>query len=327
MKIIDHYPEKGEIEKDPNLQALIEHGEKLLGEDFLFDSPFNNDRGHVSDIEPGCLDLNVEDVGLQDDFDLSDSLSDFVRKIREEDTVETTVKWIDRVAMILLIIVVLIPFCTICYMWCDGRKYQDKTQSHVVTQQKDSSCVLTKSSTANFNMVSAGSQNNVQIDFGGVMPYDQNAFSQKENQDKDQCGNIVEKIKEHSYDWLIILFGIIFSLAIVAVIIVLAINIRKKDEWEHEDKRLFFEHQNKMINEYANHLYSLKRVKLQQSETLLSLKQQLALQQLDFQQQEMDMRQKEQDNAWKHKENHQNAVKEHLSNLHYEANHQDKCEK
>lgn len=326
MKVIGHYPEEGDVREDPNLRSLLEHSDKLLSEEYLFESPFKDVIRSTSDVNPNDLNLNVDDIGLEDDFDLSDSLSDFVSKIRKEDTVETTVKWIDRVAMILLIIVVLIPFCTICYMWCDGRKYQDKTQSHVVTQQKDSSCVLTKSSTANFNMVSAGSQNNVQIDFGGVMPYDQNAFSQKENQDKDQCGNIVEKIKEHSYDWLIILFGIIFSLAIVAVIIVLAINIRKKDEWEHEDKRLFFEHQNKMINEYANHLYSLKRVKLQQSEFLLSLKQQYALQQLDFQQKNMDMLKKEQDMAWKYKEEKMNAIKEYLSNWEYEMKQETKRE-
>ena len=179
MKIIGHYPEKGEIEKDPNLQALIEHGEKLLGEDFLFDSPFNNDRGHVSDIEPDCFDLNVEDVGLQDDFDLSDSLSDFVGKIRKEDAVENTSKskeskckeskCKDRVAMIVIIIVAILSFFLIWFMWQGDRKYQDTTKSHVVTQQKDSSCVLTKSSTTNFNMVSSGSQNNVQIDLGGFL--------------------------------------------------------------------------------------------------------------------------------------------------------------
>lgn len=209
MKIIGHYPEKGEIEKDPNLQALIEHGEKLLREDFLFDSPFNDDIGYVPDIDPGYFDLNVDDVGLRDDFDLSDNLSDFVGKIRNEDAVETTSKCKDWVAMIVLIIFALISFCLIRCMWCEGRKYQDTTKYHVVTQQGGSSSVLTKSTTTSFNMVSTGSQNNVQIDFGGIMPHNQSAFSQQRNQAKDQYGDIVENTQERSYDWLIILFGII----------------------------------------------------------------------------------------------------------------------
>ena len=227
MKIIGHYPEKGEIEKDPNLQALIEHGEKLLREDFLFDSPFNDDIGYVPDIDPGYFDLNVDDVGLRDDFDLSDNLSDFVGKIRNEDAVETTSKCKDWVAMIVLIIFALISFCLIRCMWCEGRKYQDTTKYHVVTQQGGSSSVLTKSTTTSFNMVSTGSQNNVQIDFGGIMPHNQSAFSQQINQAKDQYGDIVENTQERSYDWLIILFGIIISLALVAVFMAVVFNIRK----------------------------------------------------------------------------------------------------
>ena len=318
MKIIGHYPEKGEIEKDPNLQALIEHGEKLLREDFLFDSPFNDDIGYVPDIDPGYFDLNVDDVGLRDDFDLSDNLSDFVGKIRNEDAVETTSKCKDWVAMIVLIIFALISFCLIRCMWCEGRKYQDTTKYHVVTQQGGSSSVLTKSTTTSFNMVSTGSQNNVQIDFGGIMPHNQSAFSQQRNQAKDQYGDIVENTQERSYDWLIILFGIIISLALVAVFMAVVFNIRKKCEREQENQRLFFEHQNKMINEYANHLYSIKRVKLQQSEALLSLKQQYVLQQLDFQQKKMDILKKEQDMAWKYKEEKMCAIKDYLSNLAYE---------
>lgn len=326
MKIIGHYPEKGEIEKDPNLQALIEHGEKLLGEDFLFDSPFNDDIGHVPDIEPNYFDLNVDNVGLQDDFDLSEDLSDFVDKVREKDVAKTTSKCVEKVTMILLIIVALFSFALICWMWYGGRTYKDTIQHHDVTQQEGCSGVLTKSSTTNFSMVSDGSHNNVQIDFGGVIPHDQSAFSQKRNQAKDQCGDVVDRVTERSYDWLIILFGIIINLALVAVFMVLVFNIRKKCEWEHENQRLFFEHQNKMISEYANHLYSIKRVKLQQSETLLSLKQQYALQQLDFQQKKMDMLKKEQDMAWKYKEEKINTIKEYLSNFEYEMKQETKRE-
>lgn len=263
MKIIGHYPEKGEIEKDPNLQALIEHGEKLLGEDFLFDSPFNNDRGHVSDIEPDCFDLNVEDVGLQDDFDLSDSLSDFVSKIRKEDTVEMKCACLDWTSIGWIGLLALISIPIICYMW---------------------TIVL--------------------------------------NHGADYSGSV----KLYTYDYFVILFGVILTLAFMATIIVLAIHIRKKDEWEHEDRKLLFEHQNKMINEYAHHLYLIKRVKLQQSDALLSLKQQYALQQLDFQQKNMDMLKKEQDMAWKYKEEKMNAIKEYLSNWEYEMKQETKRE-
>ena len=258
MKIIGHYPQGGEIEADPNLQALIEHGEHLLNEEYLFESPFKDYMSPTSEVDPKDFDLSVDDIGLEDDFDLSERLSGFISKIREEDKGKCE-SGCDSfflkvlVEVIAAIVPVLFFFLALRFEW-------------FVTQDNTNS----------------------------------NASS--------------------GYNWLLILFGIILSLAYIATLIVCVYHIRKKDELDHEDSRLFVEHQNKMINEYASYLYSIKRVRIQQCETLLSLKQQYALQQMDFQQREMDMRQKEQDNAWKHLGDHQNAVREHLSNLHYEMN-------
>ena len=254
MKITGYCPEKDEIKKDLNLQSLIEHGEKLLREDFLFDSPFNNGIEYVSNIDPSCFDLNVDDIGLKDDIDLSDNLSDFVGKIRKEDAVEMKCACLDWTSIGWIGLLALISIPIICYMW---------------------TIVL--------------------------------------NHGADYSGSV----KLYTYDYFVILFGVILTLAFMATIIVLAIHIRKKDEWEHEDRKLLFEHQNKMINEYAHHLYSIKRIKLQQSEALLSLKQQYALQQLDFQQKKTDMLKKEQDMAWKYKEEKMNTIKEYLSNWEY----------
>lgn len=264
MKVIGHYPEEGDVREDPNLRSLLEHSDKLLSEEYLFESPFKDVIRSTSDVNPNDLNLNVDDIGLEDDFDLSNDLTEFVGKIRELDKgkCESGNK-IGYQDISTMMFVAMVPLILLLLPWFLG-----------LALQKD----------ANY------------------------------------CTTLRN-------DWLLIIFGIILTLALITTLIVLAYHIRKKNELEHEDSRLFFEHQNKMINEYASYLYSIKRVKIQQCETLLSLKQQLALQQLDFQQREMDMRQKEQDNAWKHKENHQNAVKEHLLNLHYEANHQDKCEK
>lgn len=258
MKIIGHYPEEGDLREDPNLHSLLEHSGKLLSEEYQFESPFKDSMCPTSEVDPDDFDLNVEDIGLEDDFDLSERLSGFISKIREEDKGKCE-SGCDSfflkvlVEVIAAIVPVLFFFLALRFEW-------------FVTQDNTNS----------------------------------NASS--------------------GYNWLLILFGIILSLAYIATLIVCVYHIRKKDELDHEDSRLFVEHQNKMINEYASYLYSIKRVRIQQCETLLSLKQQYALQQMDFQQREMDMRLKEQDNAWKHLGDHQNAVREHLSNLHYEMN-------
>lgn len=257
MKVISHYPEEGDVREDPNLRSLLEHSDMLLSEEYLFESPFKDVIRSISDVNPNDFNLNVDDIGLEDDFDLSDDLTEFVGKIRELDKgkCESGNK-IGYQDISTMMFVAMVPLILLLLPWFLG-----------LALQKD----------ANY------------------------------------CTTLRN-------DWLLIIFGIILTLALITTLIVLAYHIRKKNELEHEDSRLFFEHQNKMINEYASYLYSIKRVRIQQCETLLSLKQQYALQQMDFQQREMDMRQKEQDNAWKHLGDHQNAVREHLSNLHYEAN-------
>ena len=85
MKIIGHYPQGGEIEADPNLQALIEHGEHLLNEEYLFESPFKDNMSHTSEVDPNDFDLSVDDIGLEDDFDISEKLSGFVTEIMGKD--------------------------------------------------------------------------------------------------------------------------------------------------------------------------------------------------------------------------------------------------
>ena len=320
MKIIGHYPEEGEIERDPNLETLIEHGERLLSEDFLFDSPLNDDPRFVSDIDPTSFDLNVDDVGLQDDFDLSERLLNFVGTIRKDgvDKDKSESRKGIRIAMVVLILIAMVPFFIICHMWCKGRNYDDTLHACIKTQQGNSNREISNSLATNFNIFSPLMKDDVKINLNEFVFVDQQNSFQNGLHIKDYDGNYVDSVKVHSYDWFIILFGIILSLALLAVFVALIIHIRKKDEREHEDQRLLFEHQNKMINDYANHLYSIKRVKLQQCEALLSLKQQHALQQLDFQQRGMDMLKKEQDMSWKYKEEHLNAVKEYLLNLDYE---------
>ena len=322
MKIIGHYPEKGEIEKDSNLQALIEHGERLLNEDSYFDSPFNSVMGSASDIDPSCFDLNVDDIGLQDDFDLSEKLSGFVGNIWKDSVNKDKSESREgiRVAMVLLILVALVPFFIVCHMWCDGRNYNEEIHACIETQQENSSRGMSNSSATNLNIFSDLMQSDMKINLNEIVLVDYRNSLKKGWHIKDYDGNYVDSVKVHSYDWLIILFGIILSLTLLAVFVVLTFHIRKKDEMEHEDQRLLVEHQNKMFNEYANHLYSIKRIKLQRSEALLSLKKHYVLQQIDFQQKEMDMLKKEQDMAWKYKEEHLNAVKDYLSNFHYESN-------
>lgn len=257
MKIIEHYPEKGDVREDPNLQSLLDHGDKLLSEDYLFESPFRDSMKPTSEVDPYDFDLNVDEIGLKDDFDLSDKLTRFVSEIRKEDTGKCeNSSTIGFQNVLNMICIAMVPFILLLVLGGLGFALQKDTDL----------CTIFRN------------------------------------------------------NWLLILFGIILSLALIALLIVLTYHIRKKNELEHEDCRLFVEHQNKMINEYANYLYSIKRVRIQQCEALLSLKQQHVLQQLDFQQREMDMRKKEQDNIWKHLGDHQNAIKEYLLNLHYETN-------
>jgi len=322
MKIIGHYPEVGEIERDPNLQALIEHGERLLSEDFLFDSPFNDDPRSVSDIDPSSFDLNVDDVGLQDDFDLSEDLSEFVGKIRKEDAGKCKsgckCKCLRWLIVIFLFIGAVAPFVVFSIMWWSDRTYYDKESAGGLLIQEDSNRVVTNNTKKYYDLFYFIMQDGDSITLIDNMQLNQHRYHKNTGLSKSlgACG--IESSKVLTYDWLLILFGLILTLALIATLIVIACHIRKANELEHEDCRLFFEHQNKMINEYANHLYSIKRVQLQRSETLLSLKQQCALQQLDFQQRVMDMLKKEQDMAWKYKEEHLNAVKEYLLNLDYE---------
>lgn len=322
MKIIGHYPEVGEIERDPNLQALIEHGEHLLREDFLFDSPFNDDLRHVSDIDPSSFDLTVDDVGLQDDFDLSEDLSGFVDKIREKDTGKCEsgckCKCLPWLIVFFLFVGAMAPFVVFSIMWWSDRTYYDTESAGGILIQENSNRVVTNNTKKYYDLFYLIMQDGDSITLVDNMQLNQHRYYKNAGLSKNYGACGMESSEVLTYDWLLILFGLILSLALIATIIVIACHIRKKNELEHEDCRLFFEHQNKMINEYANHLYSIKRVKLQQCEALLSLKQQHVLQQLDFQQRGMDMLKKEQDMAWKYKEEHLNAVKEYLLNLDYE---------
>lgn len=345
MKIIDHHPEEGNLWEDPNLRSLLEHSDNLLSEDYRFESPFRDSMGPTSEVDPYDFDLNVDEIGLKDDFDLSKELTGFVSMIRDEDAgyCESVCKrkcksddknekkckckrknrcrchpWL---LIFIFFLAALIPFAVIAIMWWNSsRTYHDIECAGGILVHADSNRVVSDNTNTNYNLFFLVIHDGDSTTLTDSMQFNQHRYYKNGGLRTGfgACGKASSKIV--TYDWLLILFGIILSLALIAILIVLIYHIRKKDELEHEDCRLFFEHQNKMINEYASYLYSIKRVRIQQCEALLSLKQQHALQQLDFQQREMDMRQKEQDNAWKHKENHLNAVKEHLSNLHFEAN-------
>lgn len=324
MKIIGHYPEEGDIIEDPNLQSLLEHSNKLLSDEYLFESPFRDGMASISEVDPDDFDLNVDDIGLEDDFELSEDLTGFVSKIRKEDTgkFESGSKKDIRIAFGALLLCVLIPFILFSIMWWGGDSYKnkDKKITCVKPQQEDSNGVLKNSSTTSYNAHSSISNDKGYFNQEGHFYFDQQSLVQSGSRDIEDREYHEYSTKVLTYDWLLILYGVILTLVISATVIVIVLYLRRREDKEHEDSRLFVEHQNKMINEYASYLYSIKRVRIQQCETLLSLKQQYALQQMDFQQREMDMRQKEQDNAWKHLGDHQNAVREHLSNLYYEAN-------
>lgn len=324
MKVISHYPEEGDVREDPNLRSLLEHSDKLLSEEYLFESPFKDVIRSISDVNPNDFNLNVDDIGLEDDFDLSDDLTEFVDKLRKVDNGEYKSRskkdiWI---AFGALLVCVLVPFILFSIMWWGGDSYKnkDKKITYVKPQQEDSTGVLKNSSTTSYNVHSSISNDKGYFNQEGHFYLDQQSLVQSGNRNLEDREYHEYSTKVLTYDWLLILYGIILTLVITATVIVIVLYLRRREGKEHEDSRLFFEHQNKMINEYASYLYSIKRVRIQQCETLLSLKQQHALQQMDFQQREMDMRQKEQDNAWKHLGDHQNAVREHLSNLYYEAN-------
>lgn len=324
MKIIGHYPEGGDVREDPNLQSLLEHSYNLLSEEYQFESPFRDDISPMSAVDSDDFDLNVNGIELKDDFDLSDKLTRFVSKIREEDKGKCVSGCKKDIWIVFgaLLPCVLIPFILFSIMWWGGKSYEnkDKTITYVKPQQEDSSGVSVNSSTTTYNINSSIINDKGLLNHEGSFHFDLQNLSRKINRNQEDITIDEDRLKVLSYDWLLILYGIILTLVITATIIVVILYLRKREDKKHEDCRLFFEHQNKMINEYASYLYSIKRVRIQQCETLLSLKQQHALQQMDFQQREMDMRQKEQDNAWKHLGDHQNAVREHLSNLHYEAN-------
>lgn len=331
MKIIDHYPENGDPQEDPNLRSLLEHSDNLLSEEYLFESPFRGNTGSTSEVDPADFDLNVDDIGLEDDFDLSNDLTEFVSKIRKEDTGKCEngckSKCLPWLIIFFLFVGALAPFVVFSIMWWNERTYNDKETACGILAQEDSNRVVSNNSKKYYDLFYFVMHDGDSITLIDDMQLNQHRYYKNSGRSNGfgACGK--ESSKVLTYDWLLILFGIILSLALIATLIVLAYHIRKKNDLEHEDCRMFFEHQNKMVNDYANYLYSVKRIRIQQCETLLSLKQQHALQQLDFQQREMDMRQKEQDNAWKHKENHLNAVKEHLSNLHFEMNSNKNLEK
>jgi len=331
MKIIDHYPENGDPQEDPNLRSLLEHIDNLLSEEYLFESPFRGNMGSTSEVDPADFDLNVDDIGLEDDFDLSKNLTEFVGTIRKEDTgtCESGCKKSIKTGVGALLLCALFPFILFSIMWWGGNSYKNKDIkiTYVMPQQEDSAGVLKNSSTTSYNAHSSISNNKGSFCQEGYFSIDHQSLLQSGNRNPEDREHHEYSTKILTYDWLIILYGVILTLVFSATVIVIVIYLRKREDKEREDCKLFFEHQNKMINEYASYLYSIKRIRIQQCETLLSLKQQHALQQLDFQQREMDMRQKEQDNAWKHKENHLNAVKEHLSNLHFEMNSNKNLEK
>lgn len=324
MKIIDHHPEEGNLWEDPNLRSLLEHSDNLLSEDYRFESPFRDSMGPTSEVDPYDFDLNVDKIGLKDDFDLSKNLTDFVGTIRKEDTgkCESGSKKSIWTVVGALLLCALSPLILFSIMWWGGNSYKNKKVkiTYVKPQQEDSAGVLKNSSTTSYNAHSSISNKKGDFYQEGHFSFDQQSLLQSGNRNPEDREHHEYSTKVLTYDWLIILYGVILTLVFSATVIVIVIYLRKREDKEREDYKLFYEHQNKMINEYANYLYSIKRVRTQQCETLLSLKHQHALQRLDFQQREMDMRQKEQDNAWKHKENHLNAVKEHLSNLHFEAN-------
>lgn len=324
MKIIGHYSQRGEIEADPNLQALIEHGEHLLNEEYLFESPFKDNMSPTSEVDPNDFDLSVDDIGLEDDFDLPERLSGFISKIREEDKGKCEsgckCKCLSWLIILFLIVGAVAPFFVFSKMWWNERTYNNTENACGILVQEDSNRVVSSNSKKYYDLFYFVMQDGDSIQLIDNMQLNQQRYYKKGGHGKGYGAFGKEKTTVHSFDWLLILFGIILSLALIATLIVLAYHIHKRNELEHEECRQSFEHQNKMINEYASYLYSIKRVRIQQCETLLSLKQQYALQQMDFQQREMDMRQKEQDNAWRHKENHLNAVKEYLLNFHYEMN-------
>lgn len=319
MEVKNNYSPGNRVMDDPNLQMILEHVDRLLNEDHVFESPFRCDKDKAPEVDACVFDVNTDEVDSSDEFDLQDKLPDFIGKIREKDTTKSKRGFLIGIGIGVALLFILVG---IFFLWSSSklctRKYTDGYEITYTQAAQMGELEYNNEIFNSFNNNIESHANSDKEKFVQNLQIIQDlVFKNHLKLDDDKRNNNTNTVQVHSFEWLIILCGGFISLAFLAIIIVLVFRVCKKDGPLCEESRLLLEHQNKMINEYASYLYSVKRMKLQKVEAEMSFKQQYALQQLDYRQKAIECMQKEQELAWKYKQDHLKLVENYLAKFEY----------
>ena len=303
-----------DIREDSNLDKIIEAGKELLEDDHEFKSPFSMD-DFPFPIEEDFPNQEGTKEPLRD-FILPDSFSDDVKKITKGIKMRPTgiyKRVLIVVLLLLLVFALFCPFCRITKMWNEGHLY--KTIDFDLTfQQVDSSDVVQNNLAIMNNALTVSKQ-------GAIDSKDEVSHFNNHQQIIQGGSNGKGADRYHfvdgllSYDWFIILLGVILTLSILTIIILLVFSLRKCCELEHEERKVSFDRQSKLIGEYYSHIYASFRLEVQKRESDYELEKQAYLLRLERIQHLMNIQQKEQENAWKYKMEHLKVVEESFKTL------------
>lgn len=299
------------ISEDPNLNRIIDVGKELLNNDHEFKSPYD-----IKGFTIPTNEMTVGETNSLPDITVNETLKDFVEGVRK-DGVKTT-KGISKcffliIILLLLVVLIMVPFWQITKMWWGGNAYQT-VDFDLSLKQDDSVSTSQNNSVVMYTILSAAVRDVVNSNDVNSHVDNHQQIVQQGNQNKDQ-GGVHFSTELHSYDWFIILSGVILTIAILVIIIFLFFSLRRCCELEHEERKKSIEFQNKLISDYASCLYAEHRLKVQQAETNIEMDKQFKMMRLEYLQQRINAQQKEQENAWKYKNEHLRVVEESLKTL------------
>ena len=299
------------ISEDPNLRRIIDLGEGLLNNDHEFSSPYD-----INGFTIPTEDMAVGAAKPLPDIPDNKPLKDFVEGIRK-DGVKST-KGVSKcffliIILLLLVVLIMVPFWQITKMWWGGNAYQT-VDFDLSLKQDDSVSTIQNNSVVMYTILSAAVRDVVNSNDVNSHVDNHQQIVQQGNQSKDQ-GGVHFSTELHSYDWFIILFGVILTIAILVIIIFVLFFLRRCCELEHEERKKSIEYQNKLTSDYASCLYAEHRLNVQQAETNIDMDKQFKMMRLEYLQQRINAHQKEQENAWKYKNEHLKVVEESIKTM------------